>query len=280
MNIRMNKVVLSFLVCVSASSALAKIEAVLGSVSLKSNPNIASLPTTNESEIILSRDQYVISYNKNHRSPNWVSWKLEASDLGNSGRTNKFSQDSDLETYLAKKGQNHAVTPEEYAGSCFDRGHQIPSADRTDNREDNQATFMMSNMIPQTPYLNRVIWEHLENYERTLVRSGKKLYIVAGPIFDTDFGSIGPNSDILVPSKDFKVIFILDSNQTAADITANTPTIAVVMPNTLEDGSASPIDTKSCPSFSSPKSGNMNDWEQYKTSISDVEQLSGISFNL
>ncbi|MDO9182302.1 MAG: DNA/RNA non-specific endonuclease, partial [Bacteriovorax sp.] len=154
-----------FLLTVSFQNlAFAKIEIVLGNAPLEGNPNLAfKLPANNNNEIIISRDQYILSYDKIRRSPFWVAWKLEADQIGNSGRANKFLQDTDLEVYLNKSAPTlHAVDPNEYKGSCFDRGHQVPSADRTDSKENNQATFLMSNMIPQTPYLNRVIWEHLE----------------------------------------------------------------------------------------------------------------------
>ncbi|MDD4973800.1 MAG: DNA/RNA non-specific endonuclease [Bacteriovorax sp.] len=258
--------------------ALAKIEIVLGSTPLDGNPNLAQkVPVNEASEIIISRDQYVISYNKLRRSPNWTAWKLELDQIGNSGRSNNFLQDIDLENYLNQSPQNlHAVDPTEYKGSCFDRGHQIPSADRTDSKENNQTTFFMSNMIPQTPNLNRVSWEHLEQYTRDLVqKQGKKAYIIAGPIYDQDFGLIGPNKDIPIPSKDFKVIIILDANQTPADINNDTPIISVIMPNTLQDGSKPLSDMNQLCKPLSPGPLDRNDWVKYKTTLSEVETLSG-----
>jgi endonuclease G len=260
---------------------LAKVEAILGPITLKDNPNIAlHTPTTSAPEIILSRSQYVISYNKERRNPNWVAWKLEASQMGSSGRSNLFAQDPDLESYLVKAGGKHATNPAEYKGSCLDRGHQIPSADRTDTVENNDATFLMSNMIPQTPYLNRVVWEHLESYTRYLVHTqGKKIYVIAGPIYDEDFGAIGPHADIQVPSKDFKVILVLNADQTPADIDASTEIISVIMPNTEEDGSH-PTFNGSCHPLTIPHNTDTGDWKKYKTSLAEVERLSGVTFNI
>lgn len=261
--------------------AFAKIESVLG-LPLDQNPNLAiKAPETIASEIILSREQYVISYNKNRRSPNWVAWKLEADQIGSSGRSNNFLMDSELENYLTQTNAvKHAVDSIDYKGSCYDRGHQVPSADRTDSQNNNEATFLMSNMIPQTPYLNRVIWEHLEQYSRDLVqREGKKLYIVAGPIYDQDFGAIGPAKDIPVPSKDFKIIFVLNANQRIEDIDASTPTISVVMPNTLQDGSAPNSNTRDLCKPLSSTSTDRKDWQKYTTTLSEVERLSGLKFS-
>lgn len=263
-----------------SNHVLAKIEIVLGDVPLNINPNLPlKAPSTSDDEIIISREQYIISYNKFRRSPNWVAWKLESDNIGNSGRSNNFLQDYELENYLSRFPRiPHAVGPREYQGSCFDRGHQVPSGDRTDTIENNQPTFFMSNMIPQTAYLNRGMWQSLEQYTRDLVqKQGKKAYIIAGPIYDQDFGRIGPNGDIPVPSKDFKIIIILNSNQKIDDIDANTPIISVVMPNVLQNGTKPPTRmNQACTQFLYDRPVEQNEWMKYRTSVSEVERLSGL----
>lgn len=262
--------------------ASAKIEATLGNIKLDENPNLPmKVPFSNEPEIILSREQYVISYNKNKRAPNWVAWKLESGQMGSSGRSNNFTKDIELDNYLTLHSPNSlpAVDHTEYKGSCFDRGHQIPSADRTDSIKNNQTTFYMSNMVPQTPFLNRISWAHLEQYSRDLVqKQGKKLYVIAGPVYDEDFGAIGANRDIQIPSKEFKIIFILNNNEELDQINDETPVISVLMPNTLKNGSK-PLENRSelCAPLKNETNDN-NDWLKYKTSISEIEKLSGLKF--
>jgi len=265
--------------------ALAKVEAVIGNVDFQKNSNLGGVaPKTSESEIIISRSQYVISYNKLRRNPNWVAWKVDENSLGDVGRANRFLADRDLETYLTEKdgGGYHAVKPSEYIGSCYDRGHQTPSADRSDSKLDNLSTFTMTNMLPQTPYLNRVVWMHLEQYTRALVRKQSKIvYIITGPIYDEDYGSIGPNEDIQVPSKNFKVIVVMDQNQTLADVNSKTQMIAVIMPNVLADGARPDKDKDGlCKSSNDSQLGGgagVDDWEQYKTTVADVQKQSGIT---
>lgn len=262
----------------------AKIEAVIGNLPLDKNPNIFVLPRAEkENEIIISRKQYLISYNKKRRSPNWVAWKLELSDVGDADRSNIFMRDFDLQDYLKDYGNGaKAVTSSEFTGTCFNRGHMVPSKDRSENEEYNELTFLTSNIIPQTPYLNQVIWDKLEDYSRKLIQEGKKLYIISGPIYDKDFGSIGPNKDIPIPSKNFKIIFILNENQNIHEISKQPETISVVMPNILSDGSE-PKDGKGCDSFRESsiddlKRSPKHTWEKYQTSISDIQKLSGINF--
>jgi endonuclease G len=278
--IRTRGLIALWTVTLLSSLAQAKVEAIIGPLSLENNVNaILPFPESDNSEIIISRDQYVISWNKDRRSPNWVSWRLTSNQLGSVKRTNKFQQDPDLENYLSAHFNTHAVTPADYRGSCFDRGHQIPSGDRTDTIENNEQTFVMSNMIPQTPYLNRVIWEHLESYTRNLVKNeGKTAFIIDGPIYDQDFGSIGVQRDIKVPSKNFKIVVVLDEQQTLADINSNTTIIAVIMPNLLQDGQIPTGYAENCGDSPQLQSRDGKDWMNYKTSVAEIERLSGISF--
>lgn len=266
-------------------NAEAKIEAIIGPTPLKDNPNFfVKIPDSKESEIIISRDEYIVSYNKFRRVPNWVMWKLDKSSMGGSGRSNNFQQDSDLNTYLKNHDEKFmAVNENEYKGSCFDRGHQIPSADRTTSYETNSTTFFMSNMVPQTAFLNRTIWENLESHTRELVKNqNKKVYVIAGSIFDEDFGKIGPNKDIAVPSKAFKVIYILDQNQNISDISKLTPSISVIMPNRLKDGSK-PDFKNGCTTDNEVKKkasfiekSQSQPWEKYQAPISEIEEVAGI----
>lgn len=263
------------------SNVFAKTEIVLGDIPIDKNENIAHvLPQSSVDfkEVIISRKQYVISYNRKNRSPNWVAWKLDSSDMGNVSRTNVFFADEVLENYLSKF-REHAVLPTDYYGSCFDRGHQTPSADRDATVEDNEVTFLMSNIIPQTAYLNRVIWASLETYTRNLVvNQGKKVFVVTGPIYDEDFGKIGPDKNIPVPSKNFKTIFILESNQSPNDINAKTPSISVIIPNLLKSGKRPHEDSqelcKSSTHAFAPTSPL--DWQKYQTTIEEVEKKSGV----
>ncbi|MFI5391849.1 MAG: DNA/RNA non-specific endonuclease [Bacteriovoracales bacterium] len=251
---------------------LAYAQVVIGNIPLNENPNILKFIPQNirkVPEVLISRKQYLLSYNQKTRLLNWVAWKLDSNDIGSSGRSNNFSIDPDLEKYL-RESSLHAVSPRDYKGSCFDRGHQVPSADRTDSLENNQMTFLMSNMIPQTAYLNQVIWKSLEEYTRELViRENKRVYVIAGPIFDEDFGSIGPKKDISIPSKDFKIVIVPNENDGNAEI------ISVIMPNRLKSGKRPFEDRDELCSNRKIDSVKDNDWEKYKTTLAEIEKVSG-----
>ncbi len=278
MNALKRKLLILCLPILICDIAAAKIEVVLG-IPLAKNLNLPGIiPDATTSEIIVSREQYVLSYNKERRSPNWVAWKLEAHQMGSSGRTNDFQEDKDLEHFLNQAHSTYeVVAPGEFSGSCYDRGHQIPSADRTDTSDNNRATFIMSNIVPQTPFLNRGLWQQLEQHTRTLVkRDHKKVYVIAGPIYGKNYGSIGPKKDIPIPSMNFKILLVLDANQSLKDINEKTPMVAVIMPNTHQDGTVlaeSPFGK--CPTFS-PEIVASDDWKKFSSSLAEIEASSGL----
>jgi len=258
---------------------------VIGSLPVEKNPNIAfGMPqsSTPQDDVLISRPQYVLSWNKLTHQPNWAAWKLSMRDFGSIERPSSFKTDPDLKELQKVDKTIHGVVPGDYHLSCFDRGHQVPSADRHQSDEDILATFYMTNMVPQTAYLNRGLWSHLETFERILVKKqNKTLYLIAGPIFDQELGAIGPDNDIKIPSKNFKIILIVDSVTNKIE-----STISVILPN-ITSKKTPPTDRETlCDdstsiTFSNAQQGesiNFDDWKEFQAPVSEIEKSSGLHF--
>lgn len=182
---------------------------VVGDVALNQSRHVSlGIPIGNDrSTVVVSRAQYALGWDFVRRGPAWVGWELTKKQLGTVKRSNVFRIDHDLEEYLSKIKRG-SVKPDEYKGSCLDRGHQVASADRTALLSDNQATFMMSNVVPQAAYMNRVTWASLEQFLRDIVLyQNKELSIYSGTVYGPSQG-IGTSHDIQVPTKNFKLIVI------------------------------------------------------------------------
>jgi endonuclease G len=227
------------------------------------NPNVrfgmpapAKADPESREAYLLDRPQYVLSYNAEKLGPNWVCWRLRAEDIGNVPRQ-PFEPDPDL-----PRGFAH-VTPHDYDGSGFDRGHQCPAKDRSATEADSRAVFYMTNIVPQSPNSNQRGWERLEDYCRRLAREGHVLFIACGPHGaggenkdgrrETEIGKVGHR--ITVPAELWKVVLVLPRED--AEPRANTRVIAVVMPNDQSVG---------------------YDWTKYRTTAREVEKLTGYTF--
>lgn len=180
-------------------------------------------------DYLLVKPQYVVSYSRSRVHANWVSWHLDEGDLGAADRQDDFRLDPAVPTYWLR-----ALTSD-YTGSGFDRGHLCPSADRTRTEEDNSATFLMTNIVPQSPVLNREAWAALEEYCRDVAKEGCELHIVAGAYGSGGVGEQGPMKTIAgkinVPAGMWKVIVVLPEGEKLEDAYDKARVIAVDMPN-------------------------------------------------
>ncbi len=205
------------------------------------NPSNANSKDPNN--YLLEKSQYALSYNCKNGIPNWVSWQLNRSWLGQVDRSDDFRPDPDLPDGC------YAVRPSDYRGSGYDRGHLTPSGDRTRRKSDNSATFLMTNMIPQSAANNREVWRELEEYSRNLVDRGKQLYIVAGGEGKEKAIALGK---VTVPKYTWKVILVLDKLGNVEN------TIAVRIPNSQEVA--------------------RTDWKDYIVSVDEIEKKTGYNF--
>ena len=216
---------------------------------LLGNPSNATADTGKANDFLSIRPQYAMSYNRDKGGPNWVSWHLAASDLGDTDRCDCFAPDALLPS-------TWQIRPNDYQGSGYDRGHLCPAGDRTDNRDNNAATFVMSNMLPQTGDLNRHVWEKLESYSRSLVKAGDELYIIAGGYGEQE--RIGKGK-VNVPTHCWKVVLSLPEGESdLARVDEDTRVIAVDMPN--ENGIGA--DT----------------WQKYIVTVNELERSTGYHF--
>jgi DNA/RNA endonuclease G (NUC1) len=257
---------------------------VIGETSLDGNRNVAGgFPTVTgsriatSSDVILSREQFVVSFDSKAKVPAWTAWQVGSRDMGTSERSDGFRSDEILNRYIEVKTRDLGVTPEDYTGTCFDRGHQSPSADRTKSQRDNSATFYMSNMAPQTSFLNRIIWKDLEGHSRDLVKNdGRKLQVYAGSILRDGREGIGPNKDIQVPDAFYKVIKVYETDHATKPMGY----IAVVMPNVTADG-LDPLAEHAAACDEQKRGGKgkqARNWEAYRVPLKDIEAKAGVSF--
>jgi len=218
------------------------------------NVNVTmGIPVNNDStdDYIIMRPQYVLSYNPQKNVANWVSWNLNSSWYGDVPRySGNFITDTSLPDSFYK------VKHSDYTNSGYDRGHMVRSEERTRTVEDNKSTFLLTNILPQRPDLNRGVWLNLENYcEELCKKENKELFVIAGGIFHSQ----NKIKDVIaVPDSFFKIIVMLNRDESLQSVSDSTKIIAVIMPN---------------------KNGVRNDsWKSYLTTIRRIESSTGYNF--
>lgn len=214
------------------------------------NPSGAAVDPALPNNYLIERAEYALAYSRDRGTPSWVSWHLDAADLGEVPRyEGEFFTDTSLPAGW------YRVTHDDYLNTQYDRGHMAPSADRTASEAANEATFIMTNVVPQAPPNNRGPWAQLESYARDQVEAGSnEAYIVAGPV-----GAVGTiaGGRVTVPEAVWKLIVVLPvGDDDAARVTAETTLIAVIMPNdaTVQG----------------------RPWESFRTTLRCIEERTGL----
>ena len=101
---------------------------------------------------------YIVDFNPERGVAHWVAYELlPAETLGEAKRKSSFRRDDRLVGSPVHKDYTH---------SGFDRGHLKPAADSKASNERMAASFLMTNVAPQTPQLNRGSWKQLEETTR------------------------------------------------------------------------------------------------------------------
>lgn len=130
-------------------------------------------------------------------------------------RTNDFHAD----TRLGKA----SPTPSDYDNTGYDRGHLTPAADAASSDQMSN-TFLMTNMTPQEPTVNRISWRMLE----TKVRNMSAAYVITGAVYSRPIGTIGHHA-IPIPTSYYKIVYLKDGSIKAfrAENIKNAPVVEV-----------------------------------------------------
>lgn len=154
---------------------------------------------------------YSVMYDKKEKIAYWVAYPHNPCYIGNSGRTDNWQYDpavsSEFQPYYFS------------SISGYDRGHQIPSADRTISTTANNQTFYFTNITPQLGLLNQQLWNNLEEQVRGWMNGCDTLYVVTGAILKTKGGSEvvkyatdSYGGKVAVPNYYYKVLLRLKNN--------------------------------------------------------------------
>lgn len=154
----------------------------------------------------------------------WMAYPLNDALVGpNTGRTNAWGLDPKVPQ------EYQSVLYSSYKG--YDRGHQVPSADRYGGN--NESTFYGTNMTPQLGSLNQKAWARLESKVRTWSSSFDTLYVVTGADIAGSTKTVSDNfayypysgksysKEITVPVGYFKVLLGYKKSGTIADTGQN-----------------------------------------------------------
>ncbi|KAI5821031.1 hypothetical protein BZA77DRAFT_257265 [Pyronema omphalodes] len=184
---------------------------------------------------VAARAGLVSGYDRRTRNPAWVVEHITPESLAmkeGDRKNSQFVEDEAIpEMFRAKMN--------DYRGSGYDRGHQVPAADCKFSQQAMDDTFFLSNMCPQVGQgFNRDYWSHFEDFCRRLTQKYPSVRIVTGPLYlpkqhpdgkwRVSYEVIGNPPNVAVPTHFYKVIL-------AEGKDANAPVAvgAFILPNAV-----------------------------------------------
>lgn len=135
---------------------------------------------------------HIVDWDRANRVPRFVYYIIYQDSLKTLPRRS-FRSDPDIIT---------SSSSSDYTRSGYDRGHMLPhaSAWNIDMRDE---CFIMTNIAPQTPSLNRGLWKSIEYMERKL--SDPYAYVITGTHIYGEVRLL--NKRVRVPKAFWKIIY-------------------------------------------------------------------------
>ena len=183
---------------------------------------------------MLVRDGYITSYNKETRCPNWVGWHLTAEHCQNGGierdgvpyydedgnaiGIGKLTSKTTRNCYIVDKDvPSPRQELDDWTNNRYkmSHGHMCPAADCDWSKAAINQSFLLTNMCPQNSSLNSGDWRVLEERCRKWAEKYGDVYIVAGPVFDSNTTRTIGDNRIAVPDAFFKVVLHLGNKPQA-----------------------------------------------------------------
>lgn len=123
----------------------------------------------------------------------------------------------------------------DYAGNGYDEGHLAPFGD-FGHQSAADATFILTNAVPQSPQLNRNLWRMIEAYVRGLVDKNHEAYVVTLPLYLPDgkgvisISTIGKHR-VWVPTDVAKAVLVVKDGDPQTMLAWSVPNVAPVDEN-------------------------------------------------
>ena len=158
------------------------------------------IPTSPQTGRDLCFDSFAVYYSPQDKKPIYTVEKLNREKLSapHPRRSNQFYEEARLPF-------SERALLSDYRGSGFDRGHNAPAGDMSNERSMAQS-FSLANMMPQARQNNQGIWaKNVEEPTRAYVkRANSDVYIYTGST--GSIGSIG-RGRVTVPRHLYKLVY-------------------------------------------------------------------------
>lgn len=151
---------------------------------------------------IFEYEGFVSGYDTLKLNPRWVCYNLKKEYINGTKYLNdrKFASDPRLE-------KKQTAINSDYTRSGYDRGHLARQSNmKGRSLQCEMEACYFTNISPQKPNFNRVVWSKVEQTAINLTRNYDESWIVAGPYFDSHITMI--KDRIEIPDGFYKILIL------------------------------------------------------------------------
>lgn len=192
---------------------------------------------------VLYNDGFVTGYDEVRGVPAWVGYRVF--------RVDEYKTHNRPGRFLIDDRTKNRISHDHFTHSGYDRGHMAPNFAIVTRygQEAQLETFLMTNIIPQTPQLNRQWWARLERLiARDYSEAFDEVWVITGPVFREKGNWI--QEAIKIPSHYFKILKV--------EVEGELWMKSFLVPQLIESN---------------------QDLEPFLVSVHEIEQLTGLNFN-
>ncbi len=195
-------------------------EAPAGQILFAGMPKRIDYPAPKDIKV-LNRGDFLVGWSPSQRYPVWVAYHVPAEAKHPLTPRPKFQQDRSV-----------ASSPKAniYSRSGYDRGHMAPNYAITTRfgKDAQKKTFLMTNIAPQRPALNRGPWREIEHRITDLwTKKYGEIWVIVGTVNNSRDSTFTTSSGTAIDAPEYYYTLMLA--QTKEGIRA----LAILMPQTV-----------------------------------------------
>jgi endonuclease G len=165
----------------------------------------------------LHKTAFDICYSYKWKTPKVVAYKVYGNLIDKYNYPRKYCRFKS-DNNIPKK---YRAYPKDLSHTGLDKGHLAHNAIFDYDRKVQKETFLMSNVAPQAPKLNRILWRKIERFEEIEAKKYKQIEVVTGVCGSK--GNLGrKRHNVNIPAYWYKIIYVPVTNNYIAFLAPNT----------------------------------------------------------
>jgi endonuclease G, mitochondrial len=144
---------------------------------------------------------FIVGYSDLRGNPLWTEYALTPIPDNSPSLKRPSHFETDSRSF-------NRVSHDDYTKSGYDRGHSAPNyaISQLYGKSGQTDSFLMTNIVPQKPKLNRQLWQRLEEVEaKYFAPQFGKVWVITGPIFDNHIERLPSSWTVEIPDAFYKI---------------------------------------------------------------------------